>query len=149
MKRGFTLLEILITIIIVGVLATLGLTQYNKVVERARGSEARQILGQLRGMCAAFWMETNDVSVCAVADGGTNGNMSVSTTDGIPSSCRASHYFKYLVTKTDVNNAVFNATRCKGSGKTPDYTGSDAPWAALNVNFTSGTASFLPTSWGY
>ncbi|MBU0504178.1 MAG: prepilin-type N-terminal cleavage/methylation domain-containing protein, partial [Candidatus Omnitrophica bacterium] len=48
MKRGFTLLELMIVIIIVGVLATLGITQYQTAIERARGAEARQVISQLR-----------------------------------------------------------------------------------------------------
>ncbi|MFH1697850.1 MAG: prepilin-type N-terminal cleavage/methylation domain-containing protein [Candidatus Omnitrophota bacterium] len=39
MKRGFTLLELMIVIIIVGVLATLGITQYRQLLKE---------LGELR-----------------------------------------------------------------------------------------------------
>ncbi len=141
MKKGFTLLELLIVIIIVGVLATLGLTQYNSVVERSRGSEAKQILGQLRSACAGFWMESNDVSVCQVAAGGDNYNMSMNSTDsGVPTSCRASHYFQYSIARTNANNAVINATRCTASGKIPNYSGTGTPWIALVVNVSNGTA---------
>lgn len=47
MKKGFTLLELIIVIIIIGILATLGLTQYARMVERGRGAEARQLLGNI------------------------------------------------------------------------------------------------------
>ncbi|MDD5130223.1 MAG: prepilin-type N-terminal cleavage/methylation domain-containing protein, partial [Candidatus Omnitrophica bacterium] len=45
MKKGFTLVELIIVVIIVGILASIGLTQYNKVVEKSRAAEARMILG--------------------------------------------------------------------------------------------------------
>jgi type IV pilus assembly protein PilE len=48
MKKGFTLLELLIVVIIVGVLATLALPNFLRGVERARWAEAKNILGALR-----------------------------------------------------------------------------------------------------
>ena len=39
-KKGFTLVEVLTVVIIVGVLSSLALPQYRRVVERARATEA-------------------------------------------------------------------------------------------------------------
>ena len=49
MKKGFTLLELIVVIIIIGVLASLAVPQYFKVTERARAAEGVGLLNLLRG----------------------------------------------------------------------------------------------------
>ena len=48
MKKGFTLLELIIVIIILGILATIGVSQYQGTIEKGREAEARSILGSMR-----------------------------------------------------------------------------------------------------
>lgn len=43
MKKGFTLLELLVVVLIAGILASIALPQYQKAVERSRASEAMTI----------------------------------------------------------------------------------------------------------
>ncbi len=116
MKRAFTLLELIVVVIIVGILSTIALTQYGKTIERTRGAEARAILGAVRLQGAIYRMEYGTLS------GFTNSNGGIGTAyDQAPDSttCRLSHYFSY---STNANEPVLTitATRCTQGGKTPD-----------------------------
>ena len=48
-KKGFTLLELIIVIIVIGILASIALPRYLRVAERSRMAEGKSILGALRG----------------------------------------------------------------------------------------------------
>lgn len=108
MKRGFTLLELVVVVIILGILATLGFTQYTKMVEKGRTAEAKMILGQLRTAEAAYNQQygayTSDILALAV-------NAEANCT-------QTTHYFSYSL---NAGATTATATRCStaGSGKTP------------------------------
>ena len=48
MKKGFTLIEVLIVVIILGILATIAIPQFAKTVERSRNGEATTIIGAIQ-----------------------------------------------------------------------------------------------------
>ena len=132
MKKGFTLLELVVVIIILGVLATLGIQQYGRMVERARGAEARTILGQIRSAAAAYRLERGSL------DGFNNTLAGIGTsTDQIPSACRATHYFSYTVNNAAGDAFTATATRCTAGGKTPNA--ATAFTLTLTTDFANGT----------
>ncbi len=56
-KRGFTLIEVLIVVIILGILATLAVPQFTRMIDRARMAEAWAGLGAVRTAQSVYWME--------------------------------------------------------------------------------------------
>lgn len=122
-RKGFTLLELVVVIIIIGILASLGLNQYGQMVERSRGAEAKAILGQVRGAAAAHYMQYNALTGMAnTNENFTELNAGLGTqNDQVPNAgnCRASHYFSYGFAASAGNSPVLTvtATRCGSSGK--------------------------------
>lgn len=56
-QRGFTLIELMITIMIVGLLATVGTPMLTDSLERAKSSEARAALGSVRRAMRIHYVE--------------------------------------------------------------------------------------------
>ncbi len=102
--RGFTLVELIVVLIIVGILATLGFSQYTKMVEKGRTAEAKSVLGTLRTAQIAYNLENNAYTTLA--------NLAVSA----PSACANTHYFSYSC----ANTGTCTANRCVAGGKTPN-----------------------------
>ena len=118
-RQGFTLIELIVVIIIVGILASVGMTQYTKMVEKGRAAEARVVLGSLRSAEVAEYLENGSYVVLA------------SLGIGAPAACATTHYFSYACTTA----GTCTATRCAASGKTPNATAytksltADGVWA--------------------
>jgi prepilin-type N-terminal cleavage/methylation domain-containing protein len=144
-KHGFTLLELMIVIIIIGVLATVGIMQYSATIEKSRGAEARQVIGSLRTSCAALFMNSQTTADC------TTGNLRIgASADMIPGTaaaqCRATNFFFYTAAATAPNSITFTATRCIAGGKGPQ--GSTANTLTLTTNYNAGTDVWAGTG-GY
>jgi len=119
-KFGFTLLELIVVIIIIGILATVGLSQYTTIVEKSRGAEARANFGLFRQFHQQYYLANGTYS------GETNSNVNIGTSAGqIPTICNSSYYFSYAFWQSvGFGDPVMgvSATRCTSGGKSPTAT---------------------------
>ena len=57
MRHAFTLVELIIVVIIIGILASIAIPQFSKTMERSRIAEASAVLGALRGAQLRYKLE--------------------------------------------------------------------------------------------
>jgi type IV pilus assembly protein PilA len=57
-RRGFTLIELMITVVIMGVLSALAVVGYRRYVNESKTSEAREIIGSIKAGQESFLDET-------------------------------------------------------------------------------------------
>ena len=108
--RAFTLTEMVIVVVLVGILASMALPRYIRVVEKGRTAEARHVLGLIRDAEIAYYLEF-DAYVNSL---GPLGMLLPNT-----SACNANYYFYYTIAGAPGTFRV-TATRCTGSaGKRP------------------------------
>lgn len=116
-RKSFTLLELTIVIVVIGILALIGIVQYVKICERARGAEARMILKRLGETAYEIYSAT----------GHTDGDYNIGQEPGqYPATCKPTHYFRYSAMAAMCAGAscpnpivIFNAERCDKDGKSP------------------------------
>jgi prepilin-type N-terminal cleavage/methylation domain-containing protein len=109
MKKGFTLLELIVVIIIVGILATLGYTQYTTIVEKGRLAEATVNIGLMRKLATEYYLKNGSITGIQNSDVWADGT------------CSSTSYYSYYV-GGDPNPLYCNlwAERCTSGGKTPN-----------------------------
>ncbi len=130
-KRGFTLLELMVTVTIIGILAGMASFNYARAVEKSRTGEAKRILGQMREAQIAYNIENDDYG--AMADLGLN----------VTEVCAGQNtfYFRYG-TDGPLSTGTCWAVRCDSGGKSPS-----GP-SAYQVNMTidgliTSTSSYI------
>ena len=115
-RKGFTMLEILIVIIIIAILATFAIPQYLKASKKAIASEAVTTIGAIRGGLARYYQEFNAMPLANCS------NLDIDN----PNSTTANFTYGFTGNMTDgyeVTASPIDTKRSKGI--TVTYTSSD------------------------
>lgn len=72
MKKGFTLMELMITLVIVGILASIAFPGYRDYIMRARRSDGKAALMDLASQMERFYSERNTYVGATIGAGGAN-----------------------------------------------------------------------------
>jgi len=128
-KRGFTLIEVLIVVIILGILATIAIPQFGKVVERARFAEVATNAHAIKAALAIYYMQEGALTD-VLAD--------IESATGVTTGVLSAEWTGPVISGIDGQNFVLTYTRAKGDSIDDEaiYTSSTNVW--------SGGYDFIP-----
>ena len=107
-EHGFTLIELIVVIIIVGILAAVGISQYSRIVERSRTAEAKVRIGTMRQLAYEYYLRNGSLVDLTNAD------------LGVDNTCTPTDFYRYGVGFNFPGGYTdFVASRCVGGGKSP------------------------------
>lgn len=156
--RGFSLTELTVVAIIIGILVSIGIPQYTKTVETAKATDAAAMLHQIAGANRMFALDQAGRYAGGLINTACNSY-------GCPSSCNAASPSsccligcKYLPSQDWSSKPYeFRAVASATTGCTGSW--SSCSGAALGPNFTAcvsrktsgaGSTTIAPyTNWGY
>ncbi len=109
-QKGFTLLEVMITVIIISTLAAMVVPRYLNSVEKGRSAEARKALGAIRDAELTYYLEYNVFTT-------SFSQMNLAYPAGV---CNTGFYYQYSVSLTGGGAGFLaQAQRCTSGGKAP------------------------------
>jgi type IV pilus assembly protein PilA len=131
-RKGFTLVELMVVILIVGILAAVAIPLMQGRIDKAKWSEANATAGTVRTAIRAYAAETSVTTAAALA-GKTMDDATTQGVLGFTASDLEGTYFTasdYAITSVDGSGiAVITVTASKTGAPTGSYVlGTDGSW---------------------
>jgi len=105
-QKGFTLVELMIVVVIIGILAALAIPRFMRATTKSKQSEAKQILKQIYTMQHSYRQEKDVYWITATFASATAPNAFASIGVDIGASAR----YTYGIASTDAGATNFTAT---------------------------------------
>ena len=105
-QKGFTMVELMVVVVIVGVLSAVAIPLYGKYIKNARVTEATGKIGEIITASKAWAMENQDASGDPVWPSGSGGIVDLTATE----------LFSYAITAGGGSDATSNAFTVTATG---------------------------------
>ena len=130
-EQGFTLIELMIVVIIVGVLAAVAIPMYQVVPERSMGTEATAALGLIKDAMRTYYAEHHTYANANFGDGDlvTSGGVLVVN----PSDLEGRHFSEECYTFDGAPGANTFRIKCDGDQSTAAH-GSDVAGVVKTID---------------
>ena len=126
MKKGFTLVELLTVVIIIGILVTIATPQYNKLVNRARWTECVWLAGAIRTGQVLYYTEYGVYRTGSLAD---------LNTIGLPP--QTARLFSFSIEQPNMIYGIY-----EGYDNIPSDNFSNPTQPFFSVNLTANTTAY-------
>ncbi len=145
LDKAFTLLELIIVIIIVGILAVVGLNQYTRMAERGRLAEAFATMSKIRKDIVTYYLQNGTLATI------TDAAIGIGIEPGLPyPSCVSTHYFIYHLAYPADTTVDIYCYRCTSGGKAPQSPyGQYAPHIRVTVDGSMTSSGCYDWGSGY
>ncbi len=146
-RRGFTLMELVVVVLIMGILASMGVPYYYKTIETSKATDAVAIAHLIGSANRMYLVDNPGATISGLIDNSCNNPALTCAT--APGACKlvACNY----VAKQDWASSAYNFYACSNGGGAPCCANGPAPYNPKGVACVARKAGapVAYANWGY